>query len=482
MDEEPRLPIELGPVSNGEHIPFPTTEVTTETARRMRLLADANAPRRGMSRREFLHSSCGAAAALVVLAACHGESRRSRGAEPGGTFSVPSSATTDPAHAREVLGGDEFIFDVQTHLLEFDRSQPDPEGAGFAQAFPYASCGASDWRECFGIDHWVREVFVRSDTTMAVISAVPLLEQPNPLSIEVMERARATATNVCGDRHVFLHGQVNPNVGDRGAALDHMRALAEAHPIAAWKVYTHVPFGRGWWLDDHEPGAVQCGQAFIDTVREVGPAVVCVHKGLGGGSTYSSPVDIGPAAKANPDITFVVYHSGYDGPGEGPYARGGTTRGIDRLLASLDAAGIDAHSNVYAELGSTWFNLMRDPTQAAHALGKLINRLGEDRVLWGTDSIWYGSPQSQIEAMRTFRISDELQDRYEYPAITDAVRRKIFGTNAAGLYGVDPNSTLCKPTDDALSELRGALPPPRPHGPTSAREALAVMRAHAIVS
>src|SRR4051812_45456819 len=107
MDEEPALPIELGPVSNGEHVPFPTTEVAREAARRLRRLTDANAPRLGMGRREFLQSSCGAAAALFVLAACHDESRRSRQAEPGGTFSVPRSATTDPDHAREVLGGDE---------------------------------------------------------------------------------------------------------------------------------------------------------------------------------------------------------------------------------------------------------------------------------------------------------------------------------------------------------------------------------------
>ncbi len=45
-------------------------------------------------------------------------------------------------------------------------------------------------------------------------------------------------------------------------------------------------------------------------------------------------------------------------------------------------------ANVYAELGSTWRFLMRDPDSAAHALGKLLLHLGEDNILWGTDSIW----------------------------------------------------------------------------------------------
>ena len=97
---------------------------------------------------------------------------------------------------------------------------------------------------------------------------------------------------------------------------------------------------------------------------------------------------------------------------------------MNRLIASLDAAGIAPGANVYAELGSTWWNVMRDPTQAAHVLGKLIARVGEDRVLWGTDSIWYGTPQDQIQAFRTFEISDAVPGRVRLPALTDEVKRQ----------------------------------------------------------
>ena len=78
---------------------------------------------------------------------------------------------------------------------------------------------------------------------------------------------------------------------------------------------------------------------------------------------------------------------------------------------------------------------MRDPTQAAHVLGKLLVAVGPDHVLWGTDSLWYGSPQDQIQAFRAFEISTELQERYGYPALTPALKRKILGANAAALYG-----------------------------------------------
>jgi predicted TIM-barrel fold metal-dependent hydrolase len=330
------------------------------------------------------------------------------------------------------------------------------------------------------VDHWLEQLFVRSDTTMAVISAVPVLSTPNPLSIDVMEAAREAAARVCGDDgRVFLHGQVNPNVGDPGAAFDGMRRLAAEHPIGAWKVYTHVPSRNGWYLDDHDPDGVQCGQAFLDVVREVGPKVVCVHKGLGNNSPWSSPVDIGPAARANPDIQFVVYHSGFEG-NEGPYDPQARNGGIDRLLASADAAGIEPGGNVYAELGTTWWNAMRDPTQAAHVLGKLLARFGEDRVLWGTDSIWYGSPQDQIQAFRTFIITPEFQDTYGYPELTDTIRRKVFGRNAAELYGVEPVTAACAADPAALEEYRSALPPARSYGPGTYEEALAAMRDHGI--
>jgi hypothetical protein len=278
---------------------------------------------------------------------------------------------------------------------------------------------------------------------------------------------------------VFLHGQVNPNVGDPEAAFDGMRRLAAEHPIAAWKVYTHVPDDRGWFLDDHDPDGVQCGQRFLDAVREVGPKVVCVHKGLGNNSPWSSPVDIGPAAAANPDIQFVVYHSGYEGA-EGPYTEATADAGINRLLVSTEAAGIGPDGNVYAELGTTWWNAMRDPTQAAHVVGKLLSHFGAARVCWGTDSIWYGTPQDQIQAFRSFQISEQFQAQYGYPALTDELKRRVFGRNAAELYGVEPLTAACRTDAAALEEYRSALPPKQSYGPQTYAEARAVMRAHGI--
>ena len=62
-------------------------------------------------------------------------------------------------------------------------------------------------------------------------------------------------------------------------------------------------------------------------------------------------------------------------------------------------------------------------------------------VLWGTDSIWYGSPQDQIQAFRTFQIAPELRERHGYAEMTPALRAKIFGLIALRIYPV-PDDVL----------------------------------------
>jgi len=130
-------------------------------------------------------------------------------------------------------------------------------------------------------------------------------------------------------------------------------------------------------------------------------------------------------------------------------------------------------------LGSTWRFLMRDPDSAAHALGKLFRHVGEDNVLWGTDSIWYGSPQDQIQAFRTFQIADALAQRHGYPKLTPALRAKVFGRNALALYPV-PDDVLRHhlPRDRVARERESYLERPDPsfltYGPKTRREFLAL--------
>jgi predicted TIM-barrel fold metal-dependent hydrolase len=223
---------------------------------------------------------------------------------------------------------------------------------------------------------------------------------------------------------------VHPNVPGE---LDAMAGYRDALRPSGWKAYTlwgpatsASPSG-GWFLDDDEVGL-----PFLERVRDLGPRVVAAHKGIGNGLAASSPRDVGPAAAAFPDIRFVVYHSGYDFdlPAED------LSSGVDRLLDSVTAAGIGPDGNVYAELGTTWFLMLRRPREAAHVLGRLLATLGPSRVVWGTDCVWYGSPQPLIDAFRAFTIPESMRAEFGYPELTRAVKEQILGTNAQVLYDI----------------------------------------------
>jgi predicted TIM-barrel fold metal-dependent hydrolase len=118
---------------------------------------------------------------------------------------------------------------------------------------------------------------------------------------------------------------------------------------------------------------------------------------------------------------------------------------VDRFVRTVSDDGPGAGKNVFAELGSTWFNVMREPETAAHVLGKVLTAVGPGNVLWGTDSIWYGSPQPQIEAFRAFEITPEYQERFGYPALTAELKQQVLGLNAARLYDVTPRGSRYAP-------------------------------------
>jgi len=455
QERDPGLPIKWDAVSNGEFVAPPVTALVREATKQSLTAIDANARRLGVDRRQFLLSACGSATMLAVLAACSKDEAAQTGGRPGGTFDVPSEATTEPGAAEEVIGGDELIFDVQTHLLEY------PEGASAAAlpGFSQSNCGLDDPVDCYRRPAFLDLMFLESDTTAIVLSAIPF--PGDLLSPEVMAETIRIGEELCGDGRVFMQAQTNPSAALSNEMLRESMAQAAADfPITAWKAYCHAG-GPGWFLDDHDPAAPQVGEAFLAQAEALGIPRVAIHKGftaIGGpqvdAERYSDPVDIGPAAAAHPDLDIIVYHSGFDvGPAEGPY-RESNTFGVDRLITSVRKAGIEPGANVYAELGSTWRFLMSKPTEAAHVLGKLLTHFGPDNIVWGTDSIWYGSPQDQIESFRAFSITEELQEKHGYPALTADAKAKIFGLNAARIHGLDPAAGACRFDKAELQEVR----------------------------
>src|SRR5690606_22396709 len=249
-------------------------------------------------------------------------------------------------------------------------------------------------------DVLIREVFMDSDTQLAVISG--LWGDPLPMLTEEAAHTRERVAKLGKDR-VRIHAVVQPTAAPWEQVAEQMERDASSLAPSAGRLYpVGGAVGGGWGLT----GGI--GRKTIETGLALGIPIFAVPKGLppaGMIPEFTRPTDIGPIAKAYPQATFLVYHAGWEGDvTEGPY-NANAERGIDALIASLAKAGIGPNGNVYAELGSTWRELMKQPDQAAHALGKLLAHLGEDRILWGTDAIWFGSPQDQIQAFRAFEIS-----------------------------------------------------------------------------
>ena len=71
--------------------------------------------------------------------------------------------------------------------------------------------------------------------------------------------------------------------------------------------------------------------------------------------------------------------------------------------------------NVYPEIGSSFGLLaIAHPEMCQHLIGKNVKHYGSDHVIWGTDCLWWGSPQWVIDAMKRFQISDELCEKFGY--------------------------------------------------------------------
>ncbi|GJL94811.1 MAG: hypothetical protein DHS20C05_12160 [Hyphococcus sp.] len=487
FDHDPegeRLPIRIDTTSNGEFSPVALTPRNIAANELAHEWASENAKRKGVPRRDFMISACGAASTLLAVnhANAHANAMGERSViKNGGAFDIPAEAALDTDAALEALSGNEFIFDVQGHYVnpagDWLKNNP---AAGNNYRWVQKTCVQNaptdnlDYLQCLRAEEFIKDVFLDSDTDMMVLSFVPSKRDAEPITIEEADATRRIVDAMEGDHRLMLHGRVNPNQpGD----LEDMDRLAADFPIAAWKTYTQWgPDGNGFFMTD------DAGEAMIEKARGLGIKNICIHKGIAFGPKsfeHSLCSDIGEAAKRHPDINFILYHSGFDIPTpEEAFTPGqGKDRGMDVLCQSLIDAGVKPGSNVYAELGSTWRFLMRDPDMAAHALGKLITYCGPDNVLWGTDSIWYGSPQDQIQAFRTFQISKEYQERFGYPEMTPKLRAKIFGLNAMKPYGISIEEAKKHAASDALSNRKHAyLERPNPsfttYGPKTRREFL----------
>jgi hypothetical protein len=91
-------------------------------------------------------------------------------------------------------------------------------------------------------------------------------------------------------------------------------------------------------------------------------------------------------------------------------------------------------------------------------MGMLVKGLGADHVVWGTDSVWFGSPQWQIEALRRLEVPEDMRKKYGYPLLgppDGETKRAIFGLNSARLFGLETGGKAAWKADP-MAERRSA--------------------------
>ncbi len=427
-----------------------------------------------------------------------------------GPYLVPPEATCDPSAYIQTDGtaGKEFIMDVQTH--SFDNGPWRTQNVAYPIflnliAGGQTSCTEADKLDCFDQTHYAELMFVDSDTTVSVITSWPaamcfspersLLGQAPagcglPLSNEGMRDLRDWINQKDMSQRVLNQVQVMPNDFIELQIEGMQAAMADpAWRCGSWKAYPA-------WTSDTYPNASgqaagyyltdPVGRRFIEAGLKLGVPNFAVHKGLpipGFDVTHNEPTDVGTVALDYQEANFVIYHSAINAGTGGtaisalaptktedvPYAPTGPVTGVNMLIRDLIEKGVidDPDSpgtkksgvrlNVFAEMGSAWSQVMGDTNQAQHYIGKLLKYLGEDNIVWGTDCILSGSPQSQIEMFRSFTITDEYQQTYGYPPITQAIKNKIFGLNAAKIYRVDPTAARCKADANTFAMMKRQL-------------------------
>jgi hypothetical protein len=114
-------------------------------------------------------------------------------------------------------------------------------------------------------------------------------------------------------------------------------------------------------------------------------------------------------------------------------------------------------TNVYGDLGQIFAqSTVADPRVCAAMMGQLVKGLGADHVVWGSDAIWTGSPQWQIEALRRLEIPEDMQRKYGFQPLGPAdgpVESAILGETIARLYKYAKEWRAALP-GDRLAALR----------------------------
>src|SRR5947207_1123639 len=483
-----RSPIPTRMISNGEYMPVPQTEQQRRVEARIEELAATASDKLGISRRAFLRSSGGMAATLLAMNEVFGRFFNVSLIE---MFEPAAYAAAAPPK-------DLFVFDDQLHFVRGSKPSPaglraiaqGPTSAPTVKSNPFNPRGQLDelgqawsvWNPALvglpidagyaHITRFIKDVDLDSQVTIGLLSNVTASsvqiegeKSRAPRNAEEAQRgeiltaaqtasARNFVNEISGSTRMLCHGLLYVGKGN----LPFIQEQIDQHEPDSWKGYNISNSAkvdddpnslmRQWRHDDPEAAyptfeLIQKNYRRLKA-RKPGFNNICVHKGLAPGPPdpkRGHPADLPKAARDWPGLNFITYHAciqpNFFMADALEEVRAGKLRGgVPNINWTTEYAQLVGDlPNCYAEIGTTWASsVVTFPTVAAHVLGQLLKFMGEDRVVFGSDSVWYGSPQWQIEALWRFQIPEEMRKKYGYPELTERAKRKILGRTSAKLY------------------------------------------------
>src|SRR5437762_13051007 len=264
-------PIPTQSVSSDEFMPAPQTANQRRVEARIKELGGQLARKHGMSRRQFLTTASGMAAAFVAMNEVYGPLYSASRAEAADRQLAAERASSLQA---------QFIMDCHTHFLRDDTRITtfvlQRQAVGKAGWNPTLS-GKEQTIEDLKFANYYKEIFLDSDTKVALISGAPSdIVQDWFLTNEMKAEARARVNKEAGSRRMLSHAIFTPGYPGWMEQADH--AIRDLKPDS-FKGYTigdntnKNVSKHPWRMDDDK-----LVYPFYEKLLRAGYDKVCVHK------------------------------------------------------------------------------------------------------------------------------------------------------------------------------------------------------------